>query len=184
MIMSASDRPDDAPMGRPTSYRKEYVELARNYCLLGATNKILGEYFGVTDRTITTWMLQYDEFDAAVKSGRAKADSEVAASCFKRAVGYSYVQQHINKKGDLITLRTEMPPDVHAQIFWLTRRQRDLWAANPDTPIDDRGMLAPIGSAALVEAARRIAFILARATQGEAVTVEPKEVENVKSTKG
>jgi len=31
-----------ATRGQPTSYKPEYDELARNYCLLGATNEVLG----------------------------------------------------------------------------------------------------------------------------------------------
>ena len=161
-------------------YRPEYAETAHNYCLLGATNAMLGEFFGVATRTIDLWIATRKDFEEAVKSGRIVADGKVAAACYKRAVGYTYHSTHINKKGEVIRTKTEMPPDVNAQVFWLTRRRRDLWAANPEMPVDESGMLAPIGSAAMVEAARRIAFILARATQGEATTVEPKEIGNDK----
>ncbi len=42
-------------MSRPTDYKPEYAELARNYCLLGATEEELGGFFGVSDRTIRNW---------------------------------------------------------------------------------------------------------------------------------
>jgi hypothetical protein len=42
--------------GQPTSYEPQYVELAHNYCLLGATNEVLGDFFGVTRRTIQNWI--------------------------------------------------------------------------------------------------------------------------------
>jgi|EndMetStandDraft_8_1072994.scaffolds.fasta_scaffold223103_1 hypothetical protein len=42
--------------GRPTLYRPDYCELARNYCLLGATNEDLGSFFDVTSRTIDNWI--------------------------------------------------------------------------------------------------------------------------------
>ena len=35
-------------MGRPTSYSSDLCELAHNYCLLGATNDELTEFFGVS----------------------------------------------------------------------------------------------------------------------------------------
>ena len=44
------------PPGQPTSYKPEYVELAHNYCLLGATNEVLAGFFGVTRRTIQNWI--------------------------------------------------------------------------------------------------------------------------------
>ena len=31
-----------ATPGQPTSCKPEYIELAHNYCLLGATNEVLG----------------------------------------------------------------------------------------------------------------------------------------------
>ena len=30
--------------GQTTSYEPQYVELAHNYCLLGATNEVLGDF--------------------------------------------------------------------------------------------------------------------------------------------
>jgi hypothetical protein len=38
--------------GHPTHYQPEYRELAHNYCLLGATNPHLAEFFGEVPRTI------------------------------------------------------------------------------------------------------------------------------------
>lgn len=176
--MSESDEKVDLRL----RYRPEFAELAYNYCLLGATNGTLAKYFGVTERSIDNWIAHREEFGDAVKRGREGADTKVAAACYKRAIGYTYTSQHINKRGEIITTRTEMPPDVNAQVFWLSRRQRDLWAPKTEQLAgDESGMLAPIGSAALVEAARRIAFILARATQGDATVVETKEIGNDKS---
>jgi hypothetical protein len=33
--------------GQPTSYGPQYVELAHKYCLLDATNEVLGDFFSV-----------------------------------------------------------------------------------------------------------------------------------------
>jgi hypothetical protein len=39
--------------GQPrTTDALQYIELAHNYCLLGATNEVLGDFVGVTRRTI------------------------------------------------------------------------------------------------------------------------------------
>ena len=38
-------------MGRPSSYSPDLCELAHNYCLLGATNDELAEFFGGSPRT-------------------------------------------------------------------------------------------------------------------------------------
>ena len=40
-----------ATPGQPTSYNPEFCELAHNYCLLGATNEVLANFFDLTPRT-------------------------------------------------------------------------------------------------------------------------------------
>jgi hypothetical protein len=57
--------------GRPTLYKREYCELARNYCLLGATNEVLGDFFGVARRTLQNWIATRPAFAKAVRRGRA-----------------------------------------------------------------------------------------------------------------
>src|ERR1700730_3561900 len=43
--LTQEDRQMATP-GQPTSYKPEYIELAHNYCLLGATNEVLAGFFG------------------------------------------------------------------------------------------------------------------------------------------
>jgi hypothetical protein len=38
--------------GQPKLYNPAYCELACDYCLVGATNEVLADFFGVTRRTI------------------------------------------------------------------------------------------------------------------------------------
>ena len=63
-----------ATPGRPTLYKREYCELAHNYCLLGATDELLGDFFGVARRTIQSWISTRPGFAKAVRRGRAVAD--------------------------------------------------------------------------------------------------------------
>ena len=74
-----------ATPGQPTLYKPEYGELAHNYCLLGATNEVLGDFFGVTRRTIQNWIATHPEFADAVYRGRAVADATVVRALFERA---------------------------------------------------------------------------------------------------
>ena len=75
-----------------TEYRAEYDEQAYKYCLLGATNETLAEFFGVSATTIKKWMNKYPGFKESVRRGKDVADMEVAHSLYRRAVGYSYEQ--------------------------------------------------------------------------------------------
>jgi hypothetical protein len=62
-------------MGRPSNYPPDLCELAHNYCLLGATNDVLAELFGVSPRTIDNWIAGHPEFAEAVQQGRDVADA-------------------------------------------------------------------------------------------------------------
>ena len=53
-----------ATPGQPTSCKPEHCELAHNYCLLGATNPVLGDFFGVTSRTIDNWIAAHAQSPA------------------------------------------------------------------------------------------------------------------------
>ena len=79
-----------ATPGQPTLYKPEYRELAHNYCLLGATNEVLGDFFGVTSRTIDNWIATHPDFADAVRRGRAVADAVVVRALFERAKGFSH----------------------------------------------------------------------------------------------
>jgi hypothetical protein len=137
-----------------TIYIPEYDEQAYNYCLLGATNETLAEFFGVCPATIKKWMKKYPSFGESVKRGKLMADMNVAASLYKRAIGYTY-QQVVSESVQISATQTEsekvanpvatfLPedmedmrivrvttreaiPDVRAQIFWLKNRQPELW---------------------------------------------------------
>ena len=117
-------------IGRPTSYRPEFCELACNYCLLGATNAELAGFFDVAPRTIDNWIARIPEFAAAVREGRAVANSRVAHALYQRAVGYdSTVQRTVLWRGEERTLTRTVhhPPDIRACIFWLSNRRRQDW---------------------------------------------------------
>lgn len=105
-------------MARPSQYRAEFAELAKNYCLLGAKDDDLAEFFGVTDRTIRTWKRDHPDFADALAAGKARADSLVARALYNNAVG----------------------GDTTACIFWLKNRQKHAWRDRHE--IDHSGKVA------------------------------------------
>jgi hypothetical protein len=66
-------------------------------------------------------------------------------------------------------------PDVGACIFWLTNRQPDHWQNKVEHSGPAGGMI-PVDSMSEMEAARRVAFALAKAMQ--MAENQPKEIEN------
>lgn len=117
--------------GRPTSYKKEYADLAYKFCLLGATDERLAENFGVCEKTISNWKHDHPEFLQAVYNGKDVADAEVAHSFHKRAKGYSYeeVTKGVKNGKETIVKKVtkEVPPDAGAALNWLKNRKPKLW---------------------------------------------------------
>lgn len=116
--------------GRPSSYRSEYAEQARKLCRLGAIDKELADFFGVSEQTINAWKTAHPEFLESLKAGKELADAEVADKLFQRATGYSHPAVKLFMYQGTV-IREEYiehyPPDTAAAIFWLKNRRSDLW---------------------------------------------------------
>ena len=117
-------------VGRPTLFRDDYVEQAYKLCLLGATDAELADFFDVSEDTIYEWKKVRHEFSEALRRGKAEADAEVAASLYKRAIGYSHPDTHVSNYQGIVTL-TELtkyyPPETGAAFLWLKNRQPHKW---------------------------------------------------------
>ena len=122
--------------GVESLYKHEYDKLAFKYCLLGATDKILAEYFNVTEQTINNWKHDYPSFFESIIKGKHKADSEVAEALYNRARGYTIKL----KKPLVVSDGKEMgahveeaeqeqhyPPDTAAAFIWLKNRRSAIW---------------------------------------------------------
>ncbi|WP_447361584.1 helix-turn-helix domain-containing protein [Burkholderia vietnamiensis] len=121
--------------GRPSSYRSEYAEQARKLCRLGAIDKELADFFGVSEQTINAWKGAHPEFLESLKVGKELADAEVADKLFQRATGYSHSAVKLFMyQGTVIReeYTEHYPPDTAAIIFWLKNRRSDLWRNAPE----------------------------------------------------
>lgn len=139
--------------GRPTDHKIEYNDLAYNYCLLGATDKELADFFNVSEQTINNWKKdESNGFFESIRAGKELADINVAKSLYKSATGYVAKRQKevkyktIDEKTskvvetyDIIDLEEEVPPDTSAAKFWLSNRQRDKWSDRKDIDIKSDG---------------------------------------------
>jgi hypothetical protein len=117
-------------MARPTKYKEEYKEQARKLCLLGATDKEIGDFFGVTETTINNWKETKEGFFESIKKGKIIADANVADSLYHRACGYSHPDTHVsNYQGEitLTALTKHYPPDTAAGFIWLKNRRSADW---------------------------------------------------------
>ena len=117
--------------GRKSSFKQEYIQLAENYALLGATDAEMADFFGVSEQTLNTWKKRYPEFLESLKKGKAVADANVASRLYSRAIGYDAKATKFATNEGKITDKVEYiehyPPDTTAAIFWLKNRQPGKW---------------------------------------------------------
>lgn len=116
--------------GRPSRYRAEYAEQAYKFCLLGATDARLGEFFGVSEQTINAWKAAHPKFLESLKRGKDIADAEIAAALFHRAKGYSHPAiKAFHNNGEVVVHEyvEHYPPDTGAAMAWLKNRQSGKW---------------------------------------------------------
>jgi hypothetical protein len=144
------------------------VDLAYKFCLMGATNEKLAEFFDVATATVSNWMNEHADFLDAVKRGRVQADGEIAHALYHRAKGYSHKAVKIFadvKTGDekIVEYTEHYPPDTAAAFIWLKNRAG--WRDRQEhTGADGKDLIPEMNE---TEIARRIAFALQQGAQAQ-----------------
>lgn len=132
-------------MPNTLKYQEDFCRQAHQLCLMGATNKQLAEFFQVNEETIYRWQNEYPEFKDAVKSAKLIADAQVAEALFKRAIGFRHTDTKMFvSEGTILTEEYEKvyPPDTQACRWWLTNRQREIWAERQEIDVNLDGRAA------------------------------------------
>ena len=130
-------QPESPKVGAPSKFREEYAGQALKLCELGATDRDLAEFFGVSIVTVWRWGSEHRSFSNALKVGKGSTDDRVERSLFQRAVGYSHDAVKIfanNRTGEnaIVPYVEHYPPDTTAAIFWLKNRRRGEWRDKVD----------------------------------------------------
>ena len=119
--------------GRPTKYKEEYEEEAKQLSLLGYDNKRLAKHFGVSCSTFDEWKAKHESFRGAIEKAKDRYDAEqVENSLLKRAVtGYKITEVKVeeDQEGRKKTTKTtrEVTADTRAQMYWLNNRNPNRW---------------------------------------------------------
>jgi transposase-like protein len=124
--------------GRPSKYKKEFVEQAVKLCKLGATDIELADFFEVNVATLYRWKNEYPDFCEALKISKAVADDRVERSLFARANGYEHEEVDIRVvSGEIVQtpIRKFYAPDTTACIFWLKNRRPEAWRDKVETEL-------------------------------------------------
>ena len=110
----------------------------------GLTDEQLAEKIGVSTSTLYDWKAKHPEISEALKKGKEVVDIQVENALLKRALGYDYQEQRIEKSEKdgtkIIQTLKHVPADTTGQIFWLKNRRPDRWRDKPEVPGDSDGL--------------------------------------------
>jgi hypothetical protein len=118
-------------VSRPTQWNEDRTRQAFRLALLGATDREIAGVMGVDVCTIEYWKRTKPDFLEALNQGKLEADSRVAESIYRCAVGYEWEEeQAIAYKGEvtIVKVKRRKGPDAWAGMKWLNIRQRSRWA--------------------------------------------------------
>jgi len=113
--------------GGQSKYKREHAAQAEKLCRLGATDREVADFFGVSERTLYRWQAQHDDLRQSLKIGKESSDERVERSLYRRATGYSFDAVKIFQNGKQVPYVEHVPPDTTACIFWLKNRKPEAW---------------------------------------------------------
>lgn len=106
----------------------------------GLTDEQIARNMGINPATLYRWKNDHSKICDALKKGKEVVDIQVENALLKRALGYDYQEERIEKseKDGIKVIQTlkHIPPDTTAQIFWLKNRRPDKWRDKPEAPGD------------------------------------------------
>jgi len=114
------------------------MEEVRKLGALGLTDTEIGEWFGLTERTINRYKKD-PVFMSALKKGKMEADANVKRALYRRAIGYSHPAVYISVyegKAKKTPYEKHYPPETLACIFWLKNREPENWKDRHEYDVD------------------------------------------------
>lgn len=119
------------------------LTLLEGWAREGLTDEQLAEKMRISVRTLYDWKLRYPQISQALKKGKEIVDIQVENALLKRALGYDYQEERVERSAKdgvkVVQTLKSVPPDVTAQIFWLKNRRPDRWREKPEPAQDDGG---------------------------------------------
>lgn len=130
----------------------------------GLTDEQIAHNMDIAYSTFRVWKDRFPAIPAAQKKNKEVVDFEVENSLLKRALGYDYQEERVERsdKDGVKVIQTfkHVPPDTTAQIFWLKNRMKKQWK---DKPVEDAQ------TAALETAMRSLADIIEKPAQNRGI---------------
>lgn len=123
------------------------LTLLESWARDGLTDEQLAHNCGINPGTLYDWKKRFPKISEALKKGKEVVDIQVENALLKRALGYEYQEERIEKtdNGTKVTQTLKhVPGDTTAQIFWLKNRRLDKWRDKPANEANADGNLADL----------------------------------------
>lgn len=128
--MDKTSEETPAKIGRPSKLDGIDLGVVEILSESGLTDSQMARVFGIAESTFNDWKNRNKDFLDTIKEGKSHADSQVKASLFQRACGYSHPDTHITTiKGAIVKteLTKHYAPDTAAAFIWLKNRDPLNW---------------------------------------------------------
>lgn len=176
--------PKEEKIGKDSKLYKRVYRLS----LLGLTEAEIALALDVKINTLYKWKKEDPKFAKALTRGKYDADSKVAESLYRRALGFTVKETKLNViDGNVEATEVDKhyPPDVRACIAWLRVRQREKWTEKihvkvgiknngEELPLSNEPLDLSMLSDAELELASKLAF--RGLSKQEAQEVEDNEI--------
>lgn len=130
-----------AKKGRPTLLNKQLKEIAvRLASEKDMTLSKLASKLKIAESTLYLYLQKDRDFSEKIRDAMDMAEELVEISLFRRAIGYSHVEEKIFcHEGQIIRAKTmkHHPPSEAAAMWWLRNRRPDKWRDKPEADESD-----------------------------------------------
>ena len=129
------------PDGRPTKYKGVETDTqVFKFALLGLTDAEMANLIDISVATFNNWKKDFPSFLESLNNGKEKADAEVAAKMYDKAIGAEWEEEQAFKVKDgkdkekivTVKVKKKAAPDTGAGSLWLSNRQRGRWKIKQD----------------------------------------------------
>ncbi len=97
----------------------------------GLNDEQIAHNCGINAATLYDWKKKYPKISKALKKGKEVVDIEVENALYKRATGYTALEETKELVGDEMmttkVVKKHIAPDVGAAAFWLKNRKPNEW---------------------------------------------------------
>ena len=136
-------------MGKPSKYQthvQPYLDKIADWVSKGAAQDEIAKNLHITKSTLALYLKKgrdgekpYSDLSDAFAQACEVPDDNVEAALYKRACGYTWVEEieeeKLDRNGNIVLLKrkrtVDVPPDPTSAMFWLANRRKDKWKYKP-----------------------------------------------------